>query len=91
MADRAIYTETLGYSDVEDDDLERYAEARGVTDRAALKEILRHFSATSANPAPVRSLRRLSDAIGEALYDAGGGPVTAETIGAHLKGLARAA
>jgi len=84
VADRAIYSEVLEYNDIEDDDLARYAEARGVTDQGALEAILTFYRPQRGEPG-VRSLRRLRDAVDGAIREAGDEEITAPLLRRHLR------
>ncbi|HEY3951666.1 ATP-binding protein [Phenylobacterium sp.] len=72
VADRALYTETYSYSDVTDDDLALFFEARGIVDPAALRQVIRYFGGGRAD----RSFRRAADLAAELLEEAGDGQVT---------------
>jgi hypothetical protein len=76
VADRALYVQAFDYSDLTDDDLTLFIEARGITDPGGLSEILRQFK----SPLAVRSLRRVEDLLVEVFDLADGAPVTAEVV-----------
>ncbi|MNS22163.1 hypothetical protein D3C72_539460 [compost metagenome] len=69
VADRAAYVEEFTYDCVLDDDLVLYAEARGITDPTTLDAILDFFG-RGGRAKGVRSLRKLGQAIDEAIEDA---------------------
>ncbi len=79
VADRALYNETYAYSDVTDDDLALFVEARGLTDPCALNLVIRHF-ATRGD----RSFRRVADLLDDLSEEAGGESVTAASVRAVL-------
>lgn len=82
VADRAIVIDEYGYEDVVDDDLVLYAESRGVIDDSAIESILGHFR---NGPNPVRSLRRLRDAIDASIEEVGNRSITADTLLLNLR------
>lgn len=75
VADRALYTETFAYSDVTDDDLALFFEARGITDPTALRLVLGYFGGRLD-----RSFRRAADLAAELIEEAHNGPVTEKVV-----------
>ena len=76
MEDRLLYRSPLTYDDIERTDIERFAELRGVTDAGAVAAIGTAF----CGPHKQRSFRRLADFIDELHDEAGGEPVTRNTV-----------
>ncbi len=68
VEDRAAYVEEFDYADVLDDDLILYAEARGVVETATIDAIIDFFGPSGPTP-EIRSLRKLGQAIDEAIED----------------------
>jgi hypothetical protein len=76
VADRALYIETFAYSDVTNDDLALFFEARGVIDTAALQLVVRHFGSGRTD----RSFRRAADLAADLIDEAAGAPITPEIV-----------
>jgi hypothetical protein len=75
VADRALYVQTFDYSDVIDDDIRLYLEAKGIVDESALSTMARHINERRTS----RSFRRIQDLV-EELTDASSGESV--TVGA---------
>lgn len=71
VADRALYVETLSYSDVTDDDLALFIEGRCEIEPGALALLLDAFKRR-----PSRSFRRVSDLLADLQLEAGESPIT---------------
>ena len=76
VADRALYVQTFDYSDVTDDDLRLYLEARGIVDEMALNALIRHLDERRAS----RSFRRIQDLVEQLTETSSGQPVTVEIV-----------
>lgn len=76
VADRALYLQTLDYSDVVDDDLELFIGSRCEIEPDAVRTLLRAFR----GPRSPRSLRRLGDLIDELTDLAAGSSITLELV-----------
>ena len=76
VADRALYVQTFDYSDVTDDDIRLYLEAKGIMDEAALSALIRHINERHVS----RSFRRTQDLAEELIETACGKPVTVELV-----------
>lgn len=76
VADRALYVQTFDYSDVTDDDIRLYLEAKGIVDEASLGALIRHINARRSS----RSLRRIQDLVEELTETSAGESVTAEAV-----------
>lgn len=63
VADRALYVQTFDYSDVTDDDLRLFLEARGIEDDLAVDALIRHAHGQHAT----RSFRRVQNLVDELL------------------------
>jgi DNA transposition AAA+ family ATPase len=72
VADRALFSEAYAYSDVTDDDLILFLEARGLTAPEALRLTVRYFASRTN-----RSFRRVSDLLDELMEEAEGAFITA--------------
>lgn len=88
VADRAAYVEEFTYQNVLDDDLILYAEARGLTDRNTLDAVLDFFG-SGGGAQGVRSLRKLGQAIDEAIEDRGDDDIGADLITSKLEQVMR--
>lgn len=76
MQDRLLYAERLSYDDVEHADIERFARERGIDDDRAIAAIVSVFAAPRAQ----RSFRRITNFLDELRDEAGGGPITRDTV-----------
>ena len=76
VADRALYVQTFDYSDVTDDDVRLYLDARGVVGEAALQAVIEYLHAARMS----RSFRRIENLVQELLELANGRPVTASLV-----------
>ncbi len=76
VADRALYVQTFDYSDVTDDDIRLYLEAKGIVDDIALNTLIRHLNERHAS----RSFRRTQDLVEELIEAACGKPVNVELV-----------
>jgi hypothetical protein len=76
VADRALYVQTFDYTDVTDDDVRLYLEARGIEDEMALNTLTRHLNERRAS----RSFRRIQDLVEELTETSSGQPVTVEIV-----------
>lgn len=80
VADRALYLQTIEYSDVAGDDLELFIESRCTCEPAALAALLRSFK----GPRALRSLRPLGDLIEDLKDEAGDRPIASDDVRRHL-------
>jgi len=76
VADRALYVQTFDYSDVTDDDIRLYLEAKGIVDEAALGVLIRHINERRSS----RSFRRIQDLVEELTENSAGEHVTVEAV-----------
>ena len=76
VADRALYVQTFDYSDVTDDDIRLYLEAKGIVDEMALSILVRHINERRTS----RSFRRIQDLVEELTENSAGSPVTVEAV-----------
>jgi hypothetical protein len=76
VADRALYTESLSYKDVSDDDLALFFEAGGLVDPAALQLVIRYFGAGRVD----RSFRRAADLLDVLSEESSGEAITADVV-----------
>jgi len=76
VADRALYVQALEYSDVTDDDLILYLEAKGIVEEAALKTLIHHMNERRTN----RSFRRIQDLVDDLKETSGGESVTVAAV-----------
>ncbi|TYC93546.1 hypothetical protein [Novosphingobium sp. BW1] len=76
VADRARFIESFDYSDLTNQDMAMFIEARGISDAEAIDAIVKHFS----TPRAVRSFRRVSDFLDDIIDEADGKPVSAEIV-----------
>lgn len=73
---RALFIEPLDYTDITDQDLILFAQSRGVTDAAAIADIIRYYSA----PRIKRDLRNVEKLLGTLKRRAKGAPVTGAVV-----------
>ncbi|HEX9933452.1 MAG TPA: ATP-binding protein [Allosphingosinicella sp.] len=73
---RALFIESLDYSDVSEADLVLFAESRGIADAAVISAIVRYYSSPKTKP----DFRTLERSISVIQRLAGSGPVTAEIL-----------
>lgn len=76
VADRALYVQALDYSDVTDDDLRLYLEAKGIVDDEAVNILIRHLNERRTS----RSFRRVQDLVEELTETSQGAPITVEAV-----------
>jgi type II secretory pathway predicted ATPase ExeA len=76
VADRALYVQTFDYSDVTDDDVRLYVEARGIVDEGAVRTLIAYLDSARVS----RSFRRIEDLIHELIEIANARPVTAGLV-----------
>ena len=81
MQDRLLYRDRLSYDDVERADLESFARAAGIEDDSAVQAI----GAAFGRPRAQRSFRRLADFLDDLRDEAGGQPITRDTVRAALE------
>ena len=80
VADRALYVQTFDYSDVTDDDLRLYLEARGIVDDQVVSTLIHYFSELRVS----RSFRRVQDLLIELNEFTDGGRIDAEVVRSAL-------
>ena len=80
VADRALYVQTFDYSDVTDDDLRLYLEARGIVDDQVVSTLIHYFSERRVS----RSFRRVQDLLIELNEFTDGGRIDAEVVRSAL-------
>lgn len=76
VADRALYVQTFDYTDVTNDDLRLYFEARGIVDEDALNTLLQNMSERRRG----RSFRRVQDLIEELKASTVSGRIDVEAV-----------
>ena len=76
VADRALYVQTFDYSDVTDDDVRLYVEARGIDDDDAVRTLIAYLDTARVS----RSFRRIEDLIHELIDVANTAPVTVRLV-----------
>lgn len=76
VADRALYVETLEYSDLTNADISLFLQARGISDAAAIAAVVKLYS-TPRTPRSLRSVGRIAE---ELLEEANGAPVTLDLV-----------
>lgn len=78
---RALFLEPLDYSDITDQDLVLFAQSRGISDPAAIADIVRYYSA----PRIKRDLRTVDKVLATLKRRAKGGEVTGATVQSFLQ------